>query len=571
MLGRSLLVWVAVLGCGPADPGTTDDSTSDAGLDTDKAVVTETDVPQDSGEPPVVVPEEDDRLVFAPVQCADPSRRDERRFDRFEIGNDWEFHPTYGQGPEHLEGGWGVGIGDLNGDGDLDLVVPRWADTKVLLGDGAGGFVDDTVRAFDGNAIGEAVGVSLADAEGDGDVDFVLLREKVPNLMFINDGTGVFERMNLDDAMEYPGCGCVASWGDVDLDNRLDLFVGRVTRATGQNEFIDCPSSLFMQNADGTWRDEWEMLSDDVHAAIAFGSGFLNLDDDIEPELYVVSDRGAQVGGNRVLDNIAGVLTQIDGHSLNISTSGMGLGIGDLNDDGIWDVIVPALGKNFMMVSDAPSGLWFDGATYLELQPDLDRDQASGWGGEICDINNDARLDVLMAYGTVRLKEFDEGSARHAEVQPDEIYLGQPNGKYQGVAENWGLDDGFATRGTVIADINTDGYLDIVKREYGGIVVVYLSRCGDQGWLEVELDWDTPNRFGIGAEVTVEADGVRHRRLINAGSTGTTSGGPPFAHFGLAQADVIDSLVVAWPDGVEESFTADAGIATRQVVTIHRD
>lgn len=557
---------VLTLGCTPKATEPTD--SSDAAIESDSPVVDDTDRVEDTA-PPIVA--EPDRVTSEPIVCADPSPRDEARFDRIEVGADWDFHPTYHEGAAEMAGGWGVAVADFNGDGHLDLLVPRLEDSKIMLGDGAGGFVDDTARAFPGEALHDAVAASVADVEGDGDMDAVLLRDRSANLLLRNDGTGVFEYESLDGAVEYEGCGCVGSWADADLDNRLDLFLGRVARSPGQDQFIDCPSSLLMQNPDGTFRDEWEGLSDDVHAAIVFGAGWMNIDADPEPELYVVSDRGRIVGGNRLLDNDGGVLTQLLDSPLHLTTSGMGLGIGDLNSDGVWDMLVPALNKNFMLVSDVGSRSWFDSAPVLGLLPDLDRDQASGWGGEICDINNDARLDVLMNYGTVRLKNGEVVEARHAEVQPDEVYLGQPDGTFRPVGQLWSLDDGFATRGSVVADLNRDGYLDIVKREYGGIVVVYLSRCGDQAWLEVELDWATPNRYGVGAEIIVESEGVLHRRLVNAGSTSTVSGGPPFAHFGLAQASTVDRLRVIWPDGVHEVFTDDLTIDTRAVVHIRRD
>jgi len=248
----------------------------------------------------------------------------------------------------------------------------------------------------------------------------------------------------------------------------------------------------------------------------------------------------------------------------------MGLGIGDLNRDGVWDLLVPALGKNFMMVSDLSSSSWFDGASFLGLQPDDDLNQNSGWGGEICDLDNDGYLDVLMGYGTVRLKSFDEVKPRHEWEQPDEVYRGRPSGGFEPVGARWGVDDVMVTRGSVVADLNRDGYLDIIKREYGGVVVIHLSRCGEDAWLEVDLDWDSPNRHGVGAEVLVEADGLWHRRLISAGSTSTTSGGPPIAHVGLGEAQAVSELMVRWPDGLHESFTVDGGMPTHQRVTVRR-
>jgi hypothetical protein len=123
-----------------------------------------------------------------------------------------------------------------------------------------------------------------------------------------------------------------------------------------------------------------------------------------------------------------------------------------------------------------------------------------------------------------------------------------------------------STRGFLAVDLNGDGWLDTVKRELGGVVVVHLARCGEAPWLEVDLVGPSEaNVHGVGAEVRVVAGGRTFRRWVTAGSSSFASGGPPMVHVGLAGAEGVDRIEVRWPDG---EVTAHPGVPGRQRVTV---
>ncbi|MEM7397045.1 MAG: DUF11 domain-containing protein, partial [Verrucomicrobiota bacterium] len=112
---------------------------------------------------------------------------------------------------------FGVELGDLDGDGDLDaFVVNKGQANRVWLNDGAGFF--STPGQELGN--GESIGVDLGDLDGDGDLD-AYVANYGPDIVWINDGTGHFS-----------GSGqFFANWnstgvelGDLDGDGDLDAF-----------------------------------------------------------------------------------------------------------------------------------------------------------------------------------------------------------------------------------------------------------------------------------------------------------------------------------------------------------
>ena len=102
-----------------------------------------------------------------------------------------------------------------------------------------------------------------------------------------------------------------------------------------------------------------------------------------------------------------------------------------------------------------------------------------------------------------------------------------------------------------MADVDRDGWLDMVKRQLDGPGVLYRSNCGEAHWAGVRLEHKSSmNRFGIGAVVDLWSNGERQRRWIHSGSTSMFSGGPSEAHFGLGDTDHIDRIDITWPDGV---------------------
>jgi hypothetical protein len=154
------------------------------------------------------------------------------------------------------------------------------------------------------------------------------------------------------------------------------------------------------------------------------------------------------------------------------------------------------------------------------------------------------------------------------ESQPDALFIQQPDGSFIEQAELWGLKENGISRSSVFADLNEDGWLDLLRSQIFGPTQLFLSTCGSAGWLEVELQNTGSNTMGVGATIQIVADGHTQTDWIRAGGTNIAAGGPQRVHFGLGEACEANSLIVTWPDGNHSSFQ---NIPANQRVTIVRE
>jgi len=114
-------------------------------------------------------------------------------------------------------------------------------------------------------------------------------------------------------------------------------------------------------------------------------------------------------------------------------------------------------------------------------------------------------------------------------------------------------------RGCAFADIDGDGYLDVVLVANGGKARLLRNNGGTgNNWIRLNLEGDgeRSNRSAIGARVTVEAGGMIQRQQVQS-ARGYLSQSELTLTFGLGKATQVDRVVVEWPGkrGFKQEFS----------------
>jgi len=131
---------------------------------------------------------------------------------------------------QHLMHGSGVALGDINGDGLVDIYVPRLREPNVLYIN-KGNWIFEDITASAGVACSNrySTGSTFADVDGDRDLDLIVTALGGPNSLFINNGDGSFDETILSSTLERPG-STSSALADVDNDGDLDLYITNYKR-----------------------------------------------------------------------------------------------------------------------------------------------------------------------------------------------------------------------------------------------------------------------------------------------------------------------------------------------------
>ena len=221
----------------------------------------------------------------------------------------------------------------------------------------------------------------------------------------------------------------------------------------------------------------------------------------------------------------------------------MGLGMGDVNEDGYVDLAFSNIGPNKLLLSNG------DGTfTDVSIDAGVERHrlpwdaQSITWATDLFDFDNDGDLDIYYSGGRIK------GQA----LIPDAMFVNMGNGAFEESTWYAGLADPASAKAAALADFDRDGVWDLATTSWGGPFRLYRGQPTGNHWLDVQLFGRGGNREAVGAIVELEA-GAHTQTCFHTNRPSLGAGGETHCHFGLGQTITIDALRVTWPDGSTES------------------
>lgn len=336
-----------------------------------------------------------------------------------------------------------VSIGDVNGDGNPDLVLAKgrhWPLVdRVMLGDGHGGFS----KSYDlGSASDRSYSGHLVDLDGDRDLDVVISNDKDPKLVYLNDGTGRFTPGSNFGEPDWPTRN--ATIVDLNADGRPDIVVA--------NRTGDRPGASYIcfNKGRGQFDSTCEKFATEsattITAADVTGDGLADLivphRDGGQSHIYVNGGKGTFVGAVRV---------PFGPPDANIRMSAAA----DLNGDGRQD-LVTIDEKTGVAIYYGEAGNRLSAAVPIGLGDKAPYALALG------DLDGDTKTDIVVGYIEARPAVFfNDGSGR----QFTPVLFGDAKGTAYGLA---------------IGDVDKDGRLDIAVARSEAPNVLYFGGAAVQ-------------------------------------------------------------------------------------------
>ena len=438
------------------------------------------------------------------------------------------------------EYGGGVACADFNNDGYLDLFVLAGRNKPNLL------YLNKKDGAF--AEIGEAAGLAdyllgvgavAGDVDNDGDLDLYVVNYLAANKLYLNDGNARFTNATVTAGVGDTGPGIGAAMADYNNDGFLDLYV--INRSA--NQF----SSLFYRNnGNSTFKDVTAETKTGVIGR-SLGVGFFDYDLDGDQDLYVVDEFELD---HLFRNNNDGTFSNVTGSSQITKTDGMGIDFADYDNDGDFDVYIGDYNYDPLFRNNG------DGTfTNVARQIGIDND-GIGWGVNFMDYDNDGDKDVYVVNGALFMANREK---------PNVFFKNNGDGTFARMGADFGLSFLGEGRGSVRADFNRDGYLDIFFTcVIRGQSQLLMNKGGSNNWIALSLIGTKTNRSAVGARVEVVAGNLKQIDEVRVGSS-YASMHPLELQFGLAGNAQIDKITVYWPSGATQTLT---NVGVNQVLKI---
>ncbi len=513
-------------------------------------------------------------------------------------------------------GGVSVGDINNDGLEDI-FFTGNMTDNVLYLNQGDFRFKDITKTAGVKGKKSWTTGVSMVDINADGWLDIYVCYsgngniESRRNELYINQGNQTFKEEAAAYGLDDPSNSTQALFFDFDKDGDLDMFLlNHHIEVINEIEFDQARAVRHPFAGDKLYRNDGGKFKDiseeagikgtalgfglGVAASDINGDGWIDLyvsNDYIEPD-YLYINNGDGTFSDRMTDMLQ-----------HISHFSMGSDISDVNNDGLMDIftldMLPEDNKRQKLLYGPENYEQYAlmvnrGFYHQNMRNMLHLNQGNGlfseigqlagifntdwsWSALFFDATNSGFKDLFISNGYYRdytnrdfLKYKGDYyfKAAIAREKPDTLHLvttmtSTPVSNYifenggnlvfKDRSKDWGIYSPNFSSGSVYADLNNDGQLDLVVNNQNHPAFIYENKYKEysgntQNWIQINLKGDSPNTFGIGAKVAIYGAG-QSQYLEQMPTRGFQSSVSNRLHFGLGEKSKIDSVVVIWPKG----------------------
>ncbi len=528
--------------------------------------------------------------------------------------------------------GSGSALGDVDGDGRCDIFLARLEGGSALYRNLGGWKFDDiTARAGVACTNQYSTGAALADLDGDGDLDLLVNSIGGGTRSFFNDGKANFTERYSGLLRKF--CATSLALADLDGNGTLDLYVAnyRTTtiRSTGlqvlningqrrlrpedRDGYEITPEGLILEHAEpdsiclndgkGNFTPlPWNRFTDADGKALTRGDRdwglsvmLRDMNGDGAPDIYVCNDFWSDdatwindgQGNFRALPKLALRTT---------STFSMGVDFADLNRDGLDDFIVldmrsreharrltqramltgtPALTRLDERLQTERNTLFLNrgDGTYAEIAQ-LAGLHASEWSWcpAFLDVDLDGYEDLLVTTGhgfDSQDADTEEQLARAARAPgekvgdrilrfprlnvPNQAFRNRGDLTFEPAGDAWGFNESGVSHGMALGDLDGDGDLDAVVNNLNGAASLYRNNSRAPR-VAVRLKGRAPNTSGTGAKIKLTGGPfAQSQEMISGGRY--LSGDDALRVFAAFSPTNHFTLEVVWRNGARSVVT----------------
>ncbi|MBO0590175.1 VCBS repeat-containing protein [Cellulophaga sp. E16_2] len=438
-------------------------------------------------------------------------------------------------------------------------------------------------------------------------------KEDSANLFFINQGDGTFLEVAEEYGIADTGYSIQALFFDYDKDGDNDLYLltnalVNYNRNNSKHKIIDGSAAstdkLYRNNGDGTFSDV-SIASGITIEGFGLGVAMCDINEDGWLDVYVSND--FLTNDILYINNQDGTFSdKITSYIKHQSYNGMGLNISDINNDGLSDIVVlDMLPQENKRLKQTIGNFSYDklmldsdfGYTPQFVRNTLQLNNGNGsfseigqlsgisatdwsWSPLIADFDNDGNKDIFITNGYRRdvtnLDFIVYGQQQGPFGDPNALrkdklaklkalpevklhnYVYKNNGDltFTDKSLDWGIDEPSYSNGAAYADFDNDGDLDIVVSNIDDMAYLYQnttitsnSKVSEhKNYLNIALKGVTDI---LGTKVTLYSGGHLQQQVYTS-VKGYLSTVDSRLHFGLGNAQKVDSILVAWPNGVTQ-------------------